>query len=134
MEKDKLVPAWGFYIDQDTQYIVEFSPEKDYWSSQYRYQCLVIPPLDHKLFVPVFRHERQHTFVNDLVSRNKFLLWFWSWFFSIHLFNGFEELWVAFRSRSLRVFLKEPGNILNVGWSIALVLLVIGIFLYSSIM
>ncbi|MFX0064496.1 MAG: hypothetical protein ACFFC7_20175 [Candidatus Hermodarchaeota archaeon] len=129
MEKDKLVPGWGFYIDEDTHYLVEFSTKKDDWACSYIYQILTIPPIGHKLFDPIFRHERQHAFVYALVSRNKIFWWFWEWFFSVNLFNGFEELWVAFRSRSLRVFLKEPGNIIYSVYSITLLVLVCLVFL-----
>lgn len=128
MEKEKLIPGWGFYIDRDTNYLVEFSSKKDDWACSYVYQILTIPPIDHKLFAPIFRHERQHVFVNDFVSRNRIVLGFWNWLFQPLLFNSFEELWIAFRSKSLCLYLREPANLIWVCYSIGLVIVILVIW------
>ncbi len=129
MNDIELISGSGFFYEKKTQYLVYFSENKHDWSCNNFFKFLIIAPLDHPLFHETLRHEIQHALFFNYFNRNKILYFIWYIIFSDILFGGFEELWVCYKSKSLKNYFPHLGNMIQLFLSFFwLLILYYGIF------
>ena len=92
----------GYWINLETGYRIEFSTKKLDWSCDSYDQLIILPPLEHPQFPGTFRHELIHAKVNNWFLNKPYFFWrFFLFLTSAWLFDGFYELFVNIKARTV---------------------------------